>query len=706
MLNLLVMFLLAQAEFTPRVDVLSQHVVRLEAITVAATLEAEKAQRLDSLKAAVAAGVTSTEQFDALYTTIDDVRTWLLANSPGRPTRAEGTFIEEPDAWVVRNPALELRLAKEKFSITVKTLQETWEFLPCDDRDVEAAGKVFGLASAGNRSATEFFTGYSAGMLLTLADFPDAPGFSLALTISLIGNEIVVDVAAPGDIDKLHFVNWPKPIKTGNTAADFAVVPHMQGALIPGNYDREINQQDLSNSRSLYMPWWGQIRGTHGVLTILETDDDAGAKYHHPAGGPTVIQPRWYSSLGRLRYLRTIRYVFQENATHVTFAKRYRQYAQESGRFVALAQKRVRTPGIDDVIGRPVIHLGALYHNVKGAHYFNKDQIESNHALQPFDELAAQLRTLKEKGIDSAYVHLDGWGYYGYDNGHPDVVPAGQEQGGWDGLRRFSDTCADLGYLFAVHDQYRDFYKNAASFDDRLAAIRMDGSREEHCTWCGGPQTILSARFAPEYLRRNHDAFAANGIKVRGAYLDVFSVVPLEESYQPSQPMSRSDCARYRRECFDILHARGYVMSSEEPTEYLCSTIELVHHGPYPTAPNLGGGERVGIPVPLFNLVYHDALLTPWDMGEDGGWGIPNGDAGRLHCVLNAGLPYIGPGADAQMVARVKEAAALNKRCALFEMVNHEFLEQSFRKQRSTFSDGTTVTVDFDAKTYTITPGL
>ena len=84
--------------------------------------------------------------------------------------------------------------------------------------------------------------------------------------------------------------------------------------------------------------------------------------------------------------------------------------------------------------------------------------------------------------------------------------------------------------------------------------------------------------------------------------------------------------------------------------------------------------------------------------------GIPNGDAGRLHCLLNAGLPYVGPGADTQQIARVNEAAALAARCGVLEMTNHEFLDGR-RRQRTTFSDGTTVTVDFDAKTHEIVPG-
>ncbi|HNT87249.1 MAG TPA: DUF5696 domain-containing protein, partial [Candidatus Hydrogenedentes bacterium] len=391
---------------------------------------------------------------------------------------------------------------------------------------------------------------------------------------------------------------------------------------------------------------------------------------------------------------------FDAGASHVSLAKRYRRYVVETGRFVSLAEKQARTPNLGKVMGRPVVHVGALYHYVWQSHYYNKERLEANHQLVTFATLAEQLRDLNAKGIAKAYVHLDGWGFFGYDNGHPDVLPPGEEQGGWDGLRLFADTCDELGWIFATHDQYRDFYFNAASFDRRLALEHEDGTFEEHTTWCGGPQTILSAVHAPGYVRRNHDLFAAHGVKVRGAYLDVFAIVPLEESFQTTHPMTRTECAAYRKQCFDLLRARGYVMSSEEPVDRFVPDLDLVHHGPYFTFNDEG---RIGVPAPLFNLVYHDSILLPWSMDDgEGGWGIPKGDAGRLHCLLNAGMPYIGPGATEAQIERVNEASALSRRCAAFEMLNHEFLDASRRKQRATFADGTQVTVDFDAKTYTI----
>lgn len=699
--------LAAADEFAPRIELLSTQLDRLQFITVPGALETERARRMDAARQALDRGAANTDEFNAIYHAIDEVRMWLWQNAADRPMPPDTSLSESKSGWTLSNGVLSLTIARDDLSMRVGTGTSEWRFLPCDKGDVIVNGKSTSLRSAGAVQVEEFNTGYSSGIVMTLANFPEAGGLELRLSANLIDNEVVFEIAASENGVVVESVNWPKGIDTSSYTDGCSVIPHMQGMLLPYGWPQTISEGNLCNSRALYMPWWGHLQGgprtaSPGVLVIIETADDGGAAYDHTPGGATLIRPRWYASLGKVGYLRTIRYVFDDKATYVTMAKRYRRYVKEQGRFVSLAEKLQRTPNLTEVIGRPVLHIGALYHFVKEASLFNKDRIEANHALSTFDDLAGRLREAKANGIEDAYVHLDGWGFYGYDNGHPDVLPPGAEQGGWEGLRRFADTCEELGYLFAVHDQYRDFYFNAVSFDDRLVAYRYDGSREEHSTWCGGPQTILSPRFAPGYVRRNHDLFAQHGIKVKGAYLDVFSVVPLEESSDRAHPVTRAECARYRAECFNLLRARGYVVSSEEPTDYLAPYLDLVHHGPYATYPRIGGGEARGIPVPLWNLVYHDSILLPWEMGEDGGWGVPKGDAGYLHCLLNAGLPYAGLSPGETELGRMREALALNRRCATLEMVNHEFMDDSYRHQRAAYSDGTVVTVNFEAKSFVV----
>jgi hypothetical protein len=42
----------------------------------------------------------------------------------------------------------------------------------------------------------------------------------------------------------------------------------------------------------------------------------------------------------------------------------------------------------------------------------------------------------------------------------------------------------------------------------------------------------------------------------------------------------------------------------------------------------------------------------------------------------------------------------------LLEMTNHEFLDSNYRKERTTFADGTTVTVNWDDNSYSINPEI
>jgi hypothetical protein len=181
--------------------------------------------------------------------------------------------------------------------------------------------------------------------------------------------------------------------------------------------------------------------------------------------------------------------------------------------------------------------------------------------------------------------------------------------------------------------------------------------------------------------------------------------VPPDECYNPEHPVTRTECLRYRAECFDIVRAQLGVVSSEEPCDWAVPHLDLVHHGPYMLDPNPGERSAMGICVPLFDLVYHDAIILPWTSTVTrGGWGIPDTDSGYLHCLLNAGVPYLSISPDRAELRRMRVACALHARVGLLEMTNHEFLDKSRRKQRTTFADGTQVTVDFDSGKYTITP--
>lgn len=101
------------------------------------------------------------------------------------------------------------------------------------------------------------------------------------------------------------------------------------------------------------------------------------------------------------------------------------------------------------------------------------------------------------------------------------------------------------------------------------------------------------------------------------------------------------------------------------------------------------------IQVPLYELVYHDAVVTTYSAND-------------LRGFLHASAPQMGYGRQGTQpnFDQARRMAALHARVGLLEMTKHEFLDKSRRRERTTFADGTTVTVDWDAKTADIQPEL
>jgi hypothetical protein len=267
-------------------------------------------------------------------------------------------------------------------------------------------------------------------------------------------------------------------------------------------------------------------------------------------------------------------------------------------------------------------------------------------------------------------------------------------------MQRLADTCRDLGYLFSLHDQYRDYYIDAPSYDIQFAIHEEDadappeafpGSRfgdwkkgripfMDH--WEGGEMTYLNGRFMLGHLKKNYQGLFDHGIHPVGNYLDVFGYVPPDEDFNPQHHTTRTDSLRERAKCYAwSRHHLGFV-----GTEAACDwTVPFVDISSLlkPKGP---------IPVPLFNLVYHDAIITPYDLSD-------------LNGVLNAGLPQIrAHEPDEVTLARVRRMAELQQKLAHVELTDHKFLDDDHRRERTTFADGTTVTVDWDAETADIRP--
>jgi hypothetical protein len=274
-------------------------------------------------------------------------------------------------------------------------------------------------------------------------------------------------------------------------------------------------------------------------------------------------------------------------------------------------------------------------------------------------------------------------------------------------MKRLADTCREIGYLFTLHDQYRDYYVDAPSYDPQFAIHEEDAGGPPHAFpgtrfgdwkegyipfmrhWDGGTQTFLNARFMLGHLIKNYRLLFEHGIRPDGSYLDVFGYVPPDEDFNPEHPVTRADAIRARALCYNWTRNNLGVVGTEAACDWTIPYVDI-------SSP-LGPAKCV--PVPLFNLVFHDAVITPYRTGD-----LQN----ILYGMLNGGLPQVGDLKDEleKNMALIRQMAALHERLALVEMTRHEFLDKNYRKERTTFADGTTVTIDWDANTFKISPEL
>jgi hypothetical protein len=643
------------------------------------------------------------------------------------------TVSHSGDKWTIAGKKNTVTINETDFSIRVDSGSAYWLMVPSAARDmlVKSDGAEFYLRLADARKITivPYDTGFKSGVKISLGQWRNEGrrlDLNLFLTVCLEGRneELVFDSVPHEQTTVLRQLDWPAAIDGRDV--DYTLLSNGRGTLLPRNWPKEyfpirtitpegkiaatdhsVLQSHVIESWS--MSWWGFQKGKSAMMVIVETPDDASYQFSHPAGGPTVVGPRWRAQLGRFGYLRTVRMCFFAGGNYVEMAKRYRRHAMETGLFVSLREKIARSPRVGELIGIPQTRVSILRNLKPESDRYDTKEPSKNYSLTTFDERARQLRELKARGVDRALILVSGWPHLGYDRQHPDSLPPPEKAGGWEGMKRLVATCRELGYLVIFHDQYRDYYLDAPSYKSQFAVheedttlpprqfpgSRFGDSKEGYIPfmrhWDGGKQAYLNARFQLGHLVKNYQLFFDHGVIPQGIYIDVIGYVPPDEDFNVEHPTTHNDAMRGQAAMLNWARQNLGIVSTESGADWVIPYVDTV---------NSSGGGSKAILVPLYNLVYHDAVLVSHSARDQ---------KTLLHGILNGGVPElpIMPNAvDERSMALIRAMAALHRRVAMLEMTRHEFLDANYRKERTVFADGTTVTVDWDANAFKIEPEL
>lgn len=506
--------------------------------------------------------------------------------------------------WIISDSNLEVRFNDETalLSVTDKRCNKIWHQSPLTE-DL----KVQNVVQSGNILKVKMSGKYPIEVVFRLTN-----SSALELEITAVENL---------PFDKLVY---PPAFRTPDKN-HYLLFTDGEGFLLKAD-DKEygIGRQIMHSMRGLSMPWMG-ITDTEfktGYMAIVNTPDDSEI-WVKRYDGLVSFEPLWISQKGKFGYNRKITYHFFSEGGYVAQCKKYREYIRAKNELpITLTEKQKQFPAIEKMIG--AMHI-----------YLWDDAREVSFA-----------REMKEAGIEKAFIL--------WNPNHPPYPEAG-----------YVDQIKELGYLSGVYELLRDVHlrDTVGTIDPdnrsgtwlnrfrypglfhKIALVQKDGSY--HYSGFGydiNPKTITSLiseiRTEREMEVYPHESFFLDGFLASGIFEDYGSENPLTRTQYKEAVIEMNE---YFADKYNAIVGMEWGADYGVPTSAYAHGMTTLHHMLYssphrnkkgsiyymgawdnPSRPSIMVGEYVAdehyhkwainekIRVPLYQLVYHDAIVTTW----------------------------------------------------------------------------------------------
>jgi len=311
-----------------------------------------------------------------------------------------------------------------------------------------------------------------------------------------------------------------------------AVAPIRMGLLLPADSDKPFE---------LHLGTY-EYEGTHMAMAGLFKAGAAllaswGDPYPHPQPGAGHFhRPRCPSRLNMsfslTKTARSLQLRCLGRGDLTTLAAAYRKQVDALGYRVPWSEKLKERPQAARLFGACNFKLWtALARNI------DAEGVEKSVEVHwTFDEVAQIAEHLHaDLQLKDVLFHLGGWSTYGYDCRHPDIMPANPECGGDAGLADCARRVQAAGYLFCLHDNYQDMYRDAPSWDEVCIQKLADGSLYKGGVWLGGQAYYTCAREALRLAQRPQNLARVRDVVHPDLYfIDTTYAVGPQECYDPA----------------------------------------------------------------------------------------------------------------------------------------------------------------------------
>ncbi len=447
-----------------------------------------------------------------------------------------------------------------------------------------------------------------------------------------------------------------------------------------------------------------------GYMAIFESPFDA-AVLPLRANGLITFSHILLSSMTKFSYERKIRFVFFHQGGYVAQCKRYRAYAWPKNQVKTLKENQKRFPAIEKIMGAIHMYLWDEAREVSFAKKMKKAGIDkalilwdANHL--PYPEKDYDNR-LKELGYATG-------GYELFNDIHPDSYPGNAE----------------------IKDM--PFKRNVfPGLFEKITSRKRDGSKysNEFGTY------VCPKAVRPEIIKRVEKELSVYPHETY--FLDVYQANGIYECHHPEHPLTRKQFTEEVIKNYQLLEDKyNTFVGGEFGADYVGShgvyvhgmmtlqrtwfnsiadhkgtiyykgnwdenvrpSIMLTDHTASETYHQYGINEYTR--VPLYELVYHDAVVTSWRW-EDGNPQCPEIWWKKdLFNILYGSAPLWIIDQERWEKHHVTFIESYQKVCTWLqqicydELVAHRFISEDRKIQESVFSSGKHVVVNFGDKPY------
>jgi hypothetical protein len=453
---------------------------------------------------------------------------------------------------------------------------------------------------------------------------PEQPAWTLTLTVTALPDRQTLEFAYaasdPSLIESVRLLDeafWVTESESG-----YVIVPVREGMLIPADSGLAFTQTfGTYDYEGCHMAMAGMVKNRAALLVTWDdpyfTFETRSALTNAPGVNARQILS---SSLVLRKSARAFRIRVEGKGDYGTLAKSYRQIASEKGWRVTWQDKLTIHPDDAKLWGAINFKLWSVLSRQMND---ESSQEQSKRLNWTFDEAAQVAEHLKrDLQLERVLFTLGGWIHRGYDNQHPDILPAAPECGGDEALADCSRRVRALGYLFCLHDNYQDIYRDSPSWDEKWVMKRPDGSLSVGGKWGGGRAYLTCSSQALELARRPQNLAAVQRLTGANSYfIDTTYAAGLQECFDPHHPLTRQDDLHWKQALSDYARGLFGVFGSECGREWA-----IPHSDFFEGLTGVGGrgyhneqlASRMGASiVPLFEMVYRDCIAMYGKYGYD-----------------------------------------------------------------------------------------